>query len=87
MYKLRNWINIDNLDWLYLSLNPNAIDLLEKNQDKIDWSYLSENPNAIHLLEKNFNKIDWIFLSLNPKIFEIDRVKWRKQMEEYYHNL
>ena len=72
MYKLRNWININNLDWSFLSGNPNAIDLLEKNQDKIDWNWLSINPNAIHLLEKNQDKIDWGFLSLNPNIFEID---------------
>ena len=31
MYKLRDWVNIDYLDWSYLSLNPFAIDLLEKN--------------------------------------------------------
>ena len=30
--------------WKYLSKNPNAINLLEKNQDKIHWYYLSENP-------------------------------------------
>jgi len=59
MYKLRNWIHIDDLDWSFLSLNTNAISLLEKNQDKIDWSYLSENPNAINLLEKNKDKINW----------------------------
>ena len=27
-----------------LSLNENAIHLLEKNPDKINWSYLSHNP-------------------------------------------
>jgi len=28
-----------------LSMNPNAIPILEKNLDKVDWAYLSENPN------------------------------------------
>ena len=58
MYKLRNWININNIHWNMLSCNPNAIHLLEKNVDKIHWRMLSANPNAIHLLEKNIDKID-----------------------------
>ena len=32
-FELIDWININNLNWDYLSLNPNAIDLLEKNQE------------------------------------------------------
>ena len=47
MYKLRDWISLDELNWRYLSLNLNAIDLLERNLDKIDWIHLSSNPNAI----------------------------------------
>jgi hypothetical protein len=27
--------NQDKIDWIWLSINPNAISLLEKNQDKI----------------------------------------------------
>ncbi len=45
MLKLRDWIDIDKLNWNSLSENPNAIELLKKNQDKINWVYLSENPN------------------------------------------
>ena len=37
MMKLRDWIDIDKLDWFGLSLNPNAIDLLKENKNKIDW--------------------------------------------------
>jgi len=37
MYKLRNWVDINKIDWNQLSLNPNAIDILSKNMDKIDW--------------------------------------------------
>ena len=58
-YKLRDWIDIDKIDWTWLSSNPNAIHLLEENQDRIDWNFLSMNPNAIHLLEQNIDKIDW----------------------------
>ena len=34
--KLRNWINIKNLNWSVLSSNPTAIYLLETNLDKIN---------------------------------------------------
>src|SRR6056300_1512819 len=62
-YVLLDWIDKDKLDWFWLSLNPNAIDLLKENQDKIDWINLSINPNAIDLLKENQDKIDWINLS------------------------
>jgi hypothetical protein len=65
MYKLRDWIDINKLDWFHLSYNHNAIDLLEKNFDKINWYNLSFNPFAIHLLHKNLDKINWSNLSLN----------------------
>ncbi len=52
MLKLRDWIDINKLNWEHLSINPNAIELLKENQDKINWDYLSENPNAIELLKK-----------------------------------
>ena len=31
IYKLRDWIDVNILHWTNLSLNPNAIYLLEKN--------------------------------------------------------
>ena len=49
-YKLRDWIQVDKLNWGKLSCNPNAIELLKKNQDKIVWHELSSNSNAIELL-------------------------------------
>jgi len=55
---LRSWIDKDKINWGSLSLNPNAIHLLEKNVDKIYWDGLSKNPNAIHLLEQKLNKIN-----------------------------
>jgi len=39
---------LDKVDWEgwhYLSRNPNAIPLLEKNLDKTNWEELSKNPN------------------------------------------
>ena len=71
MYRLKHWIYIENLDWMSLSANPNAIHLLEKNPNKINWHNLSSNPNAIHLLEQNQDKINWQILSGNPSIFDL----------------
>jgi hypothetical protein len=53
MLKLRDWVNINKLDWCWLSLNPNAIELLQENKNKINWDVLSLNPNAIELLKEN----------------------------------
>jgi hypothetical protein len=65
-----NTILLDKkINWNWLSENPNAIKLLEKNKEKIN-IYLSKNPNGVDLLEKNKNKIDWYMLSANPGIFE-----------------
>ena len=86
MYKLKDWINIENINWECLSMNPNAIHLLEKNLDKIFWKYLSGNPNAIHLLEKNPNKINWYWLALNPNAIHLleknlDKINWDRLSE------
>jgi len=81
MLKLRDWIDINKLNWISLSLNPNAIELLKENKDKINWSLLSINPNAIELLKENRNKINWNFLSENPNAIELlkenqDKINW-----------
>jgi hypothetical protein len=87
IYKLRNWIQQDDLDWKGLSMNtsPGAIQLLEKNPDKIEWSGLCWNtsPDVIHLLEKNINHISkyWNILSKNPSATSIlekypEKIQW-----------
>ena len=82
VWKLRDWIPIEKINWYYLSRNPNAIQLLEKNQDKICWTALSVNPNAIELLEKNLDKIHIHSLNYyNPNSYEIlrknhDYINW-----------
>jgi hypothetical protein len=85
-YDLHEWINKDiqtpnEFKWRYLSENPKAIHLLQKNFDKVDWKTLSGNPNAIHLLEKNLDKVDWNTLSGNPNAIHLleknlDKVCW-----------
>ena len=62
--------NLDKIDMFWLSSNPAAIHLLEK--DKINWCWLSYNPAAIDLLEQNQDKIDWDAISENPAIFVYD---------------
>ncbi len=67
--------------WHFISKNPNAVGMIEKNLDKIDWASLSENKNAIHILEKNLDKVDWSFLCLNPNAIHIleknlDKLNW-----------
>ena len=37
-YELLEWIDINRLSWIYLSKNPNAINLLEKHPKKINWN-------------------------------------------------
>jgi hypothetical protein len=64
--------NPSKIHWFNLSINSNAIELLEANLDKINWRLLSKNPNAIHLLEANKDKIKWNLMSMNPSIFEPD---------------
>ena len=62
----------EKINWEYLSLNPNAIELLEKNLDKVDWEHLSLNPNAIHL----FAKLDQNTMRLNCQPFAEDLMKY-----------
>ena len=49
--ELLKWIDINNLNWSELSKNPNAIELLYKNQDKINWFALSKNINGLISIE------------------------------------
>ena len=57
--------------WYWLSGNPNANHLLEKNLEKVVWSCLSTNPNAIPILEKNLDKVDWWSLSRNENAIHL----------------
>jgi len=81
MYKLRNWIDHEKLDWFVLSSNPKAIHLLEKHPEKISWIQLSKNHEEFHLLEQDPEKIDWKWLSGNPDAIHLleqnqDKIDW-----------
>ena len=50
---IEEWINNGGEpDWALLSMNPNAIKILEKNKDKIVWGKLSLNPSIFELDRK-----------------------------------
>ena len=87
MFKLRDCVQSDKIDWKWLSENPNAIHLLEQNLDKIKWVALSANPNAIHLLEQNLDKVQWSLLCGNPGIFEYDYEEMKKTRDPIKHEL
>ena len=101
IWKLRDWINIENLYLDMLSYNKNAVDFHCKsklkfdknifdyleNPDKINWYYLSFNKNAIKILEENPDKINWKRFSENSSIFELDYEKMRENNQEMYEDL
>jgi len=63
-----------------LSMNPYAIDFLEKYPQFIDWNYLSLNENAIDLLMLNKDKINYIYLAnnTNPKAYYLAMEEYKK---------
>jgi hypothetical protein len=83
--------NLDKVDWCKLSINPNAISILENNVDKVDWEVLSTNPNAIPILEKNLDKVNWGKLSLNPNAVHffcpLDYNKMEENMKPFCNEL
>ena len=78
IYKFKSWIDINKINWSYLSHNENAVDFLENNLDKVNWDYLSENVNAVHILENNLDKVNWYYLSKNKNIFDYDYDKMKQ---------
>jgi len=53
-------------DWKFLSYNPAAFHLLERNPDNIDWGYFSENTGVpLNYYLKYQDKIDWKSFSRN----------------------
>ena len=77
----------EDIDWSLLSLNKNAIEILEKNKENIDWNALSCNKNAMELLEKNQDKINWRAFSRNPAIFKIDYEKMKNKNQDFEEEL
>lgn len=80
--------NMNQLSFLLVLTNPNAIGLVEEKlneinwkMDNIHWTFLCSNPAAIPLLEKKPKKIHWPVFSANPGAIDIleknlDKVCW-----------
>jgi len=80
IFKLRDWIDMDKLSSIQLS-----IELLIKNPDKIKWYYLSSNKFVLDLLKKNPEKINCVYFSYNKKYKTIellmknqDKLNWSR---------
>ena len=76
----------NDIDWMQLSSNPYAIDLLEasiKAGGRVDWYLLSGNREAIHILSKpQYRKyIDWAVLSSNPSAIDLLADKWEEEKQ------
>ena len=73
---LLNWIDKNKIKWMYLSSNPNAIDLL-----KIRIEYEIEYENSLSSENYFFNTFCWRNLSANPNAIELltnnqDKIIW-----------
>lgn len=91
-YKLLDWIDYTKLDKFELSINPNAVEFLSKNQHMIDWSGLSANTNdgAIELLKANYtigtnNTINWKLLSSNTNSGAISILRTNIEHIDWYN--
>ncbi len=75
--KLLDWININNLNWSMLSLNPNAIYLLEENIDNMNRYLIKSNP-YIECLKNNkrHNRINLIKNHEAIKLLKMKRINW-----------
>jgi hypothetical protein len=74
-----------DINWNYLSLNPNAIPILEKYPQNINWYYLSRNKNAIELLKNNLSKISFDNLIYNENAYELISENINYYNHPYYH--
>lgn len=56
-FKKQTITQLNTLKWHSLSLNSNAVQIMQANVDIADWYWLSSNPRSIHILEKNYDKV------------------------------
>ena len=66
---------MDKVDWYFLSMNPNAIPIMENNMGKVKWSLLPFN-TGIFELDMDFIKtrMDILREELIQKVFHPTRV-------------
>jgi hypothetical protein len=64
------------INWNFLSENPKAIDLLNKNKNKINWSSLSKNPKAIELLRDKIEEEKKLLPTQLAKLHYSEKIDW-----------
>ena len=82
----KNLHKLDSKCWSLLSINQNAIHILENNVEKVNWDALLYNQNAGHLLDQrqNIETIDWETFSANPAMFEVDYNYLKQRMKNTF---
>ena len=76
MYKFKDFIQYGKVNWMWLSLNPNAIHMLEQNPDKIRWFSISRNPTIFELDYKGMKGRCSIYKEeLMIKVFHPSRIE------------
>ena len=85
-YKFLNWVNANKINWEFLSMNKNAIDLLEANPNKINWQMLSRNLNIFEINYEYYEKTCNTYKEeLIAKVFQPEHVI--RHLEKYNYNL
>ena len=74
-WTLYSWIDVNKLNWYYLSKNPRAIQLLIKNPDKIDFSALAYNPNVNEIIHELINNNQNFCFNLNKDFLKLISLK------------
>ena len=74
----------DDLDWLGVSCNPHAIELLRENPENIDWEYLGDNPNPdiVNIIKECAQEDNWLSFVSNRNLNEI----WEGVLDYYLLN-
>ncbi len=82
-WKLRDWIDINKLNWNELTRNPNAMFLLESKLEENVLGLLYLNPSTYYLLKKDFIIEDQyklgFFLNFNNKYI----IPWQNRRSNY----
>jgi hypothetical protein len=64
--------------YIGLSVNPFAIEILEKNKELINWKYLSMNPNATELLKERAEYESTLKPEQYKNLGTNNRIDWRE---------
>jgi hypothetical protein len=76
-------MNLNKINWEFLSKNPKAINLLKENPDKINWYALSTNPGMIEM----FDDINFKDLNKDELIEYLIKIKYIDDDYEAFHTL